>query len=199
MCGQFFCGPCAQVQDQGASAIRASVGWRRRPGLVPWCLVLRGQTRTWYRNVRTTTTTKRFPQVGFLLLHCQRKLVGRHQRTCGMRRWECPPPQGSPAPSIAPSRPYDGGHGAGDGPPPQRSASEVKSGGRTERGRGARDARRSTETEGTTSGEAPCSLVGARGAGRGSHGRLRGCRGSSPGGADAAVPPSPSSWPRTSS
>ena len=42
---------------------------------------------------------------------------------------------GSPAPSMAPSRPYDGGHGAGDGPPPQRSRSEEKSGGGAE-GRG---------------------------------------------------------------
>ena len=30
--------------------------------------------------------------------------------------------RGSPAPGMAPSRPYDGCHGAGDGPPPQRAA-----------------------------------------------------------------------------
>ena len=33
------------------------------------------------------------------------------------------------APWMAPSRPYDGGHGAGDGPPSQRTASEVCEGG----------------------------------------------------------------------
>ena len=43
---------------------------------------------------------------------------------------------------MAPSRPYDGGHGAGDGPPPQRSRSEEKSGGGAERGGVAREARR---------------------------------------------------------
>ena len=49
---------------------------------------------------------------------------------------------GSPAPSMAPSRPYDGGHGAGDGPPPQRSRSEEKSGGGAEGGGVAREAQR---------------------------------------------------------
>ena len=48
--------------------------------------------------------------------------------------------------------------------------------------RGARDVRRSAETEGTSPGEAPWCPAGARGAGS-SHGRVRGCRGSSPGGA----------------
>ena len=73
---------------------------------------------------------------------------------------------------MAPSRPYDGCHGAGDGPPPQRPA-----GGGAERGRGPRDARRPTGTEATSRGDAAGSPAGARAAGEGSYGRLRGCPG----------------------
>ena len=72
---------------------------------------------------------------------------------------------------MAPSRPYDGCHGAGDGPPPQRAA-----GGGAERGSGGRAALRATATEASTPGEAAGSPAGARAAGEGSHGRLRGCR-----------------------
>ena len=67
---------------------------------------------------------------------------GRHGRTRGCVVSQTTP--GSPAPSMAPSRPYDGGHGAGDGPPPQRSRSEEKSGGGVEGGGAAREAQRNT-------------------------------------------------------
>ena len=76
---------------------------------------------------------------------------------------------------MAPSRPYDGCHGAGDGPPPQRPA-----GGGAERGRGPREGRRPAGTEATSLGDAAGSPAGARAAGEGSYGRLRGCPGASP-------------------
>ena len=60
----------------------------------------------------------------------------------------CKAPQGPPAPSVAPSRPCDGGRGAGNGSPPQRTAR----GGGAERGGGARDARSPTRTEGSFTG-----------------------------------------------
>ena len=62
---------------------------------------------------------------------------------------------GSPAPGMAPSRPYDGCHGAGDGPPPQRAA-----GGGAERGSGAREACPPTGTEASTPGDVARSPAG---------------------------------------
>ena len=49
---------------------------------------------------------------------------------------------GSPAPGVVPSCDVDGRHGAGDGPPPQRTAEEC--GGGAKRRGGARNARRPT-------------------------------------------------------
>ena len=59
---------------------------------------------------------------------------------------------------------FVGANGAGDGPPPQRSTPEVKSG---EKYVGLRAQK--------PPGEAAGSLSGARAAGEGSHGRVRGC------------------------
>ena len=93
----------------------------------------------------------------------------RHRHHCHITSTPPPPPPPSPpspthtppSPSpllplllIAPSRPYDGCHGAGDGSPPQCSKSCVKCGGRAERGGGPREARRSTGTEATSPGDA---------------------------------------------
>ena len=52
----------------------------------------------------------------------------------GVRRWEFPPSQGSPAPSVAPTLEDDGGHGDGDGSPSFSA--------RSRKGGGARHARR---------------------------------------------------------
>ena len=76
---------------------------------------------------------------------------------------------------MAPSRPYDGCHRAGGGPPSQRPA-----GGGVERGRRPPEARRPAGTEATSPGDAAGSPAGARAAGKGSHGRLRGFPGASP-------------------
>ena len=90
-------------------------------------------------------------------------------------RWSRQEAAGSPAPGMAPSRPYDGCHGAGDGPPPQRAA-----GGGVERGGGARGVRWPTGPEATSPWDAAgASCGGCRAAGARSRGRLRGCQDSS--------------------
>ena len=61
-------------------------------------------------------------------------------------RWRREAAQGWAAASIPSTRTVDGASGAGDGPPPQLSTSEGKSGGRAERGGGPRAVRSSTET-----------------------------------------------------
>ena len=76
------------------------------------------------------------------------------------RRWECPPSQGSPAPSLQSSRATDGGQGAGDRSPPQCSTSDEKSGG----GAGAREVRSVTATGASSSVDAAGSVAGARAA-----------------------------------
>ena len=76
---------------------------------------------------------------------------------------------------VAPLREDDGCHGAGDGPPPQRTARGA-CGGRAKRGGGAGQARSVTTTEGSSTGGASWRPEGARGAGYSSHGRVRCCR-----------------------
>ena len=118
----------------------------------------------------------RLRQVARTLVNFCCAFSGRHavawRTRCGSRQEAA----GSPAPGMAPSRPYDGCHGAGDGPPPQRTA-----GGGAERGSGGRAAPRATATEASTPGDtAGASFRGVRAAGEGSYGRLRGCPGAYP-------------------
>ena len=65
---------------------------------------------------------------------------GRHGRMRGCVLSQTTP--GSSAPCMASPRSLSGGHGAGEGPPPQRSKTEGKSGGGAEGGGVAREAQR---------------------------------------------------------
>ena len=113
-----------------------------------------------------------------MLASAQVKAVG-HGRTRWWRRRECPTSQGSPAPCVPPARAAGGQAGAGEGPPPQRTAPDSCGGG-AERGSEGRAARRATATDACTPGDAAGCHEGA-----GASGLV--ARGAAPAGSRSAV------------
>ena len=96
---------------------------------------------------------------------------------CGQRHSQCPPPEGTTPALVVATRAAERRSCPRLSPTPQRwSWSGVVARGAAGGG-GARRVRRPTGTEHSTSGDAAGSPAGSRAAvGRGSHGRLRGCR-----------------------
>ena len=187
-------GPCAQAQGKGWPP---PLGRGRGAGVagsfsrVTWhpnSLHARDgvSTKTNHQhNVHTTTTTTSHLAQAFPLLLCNLSRVD-GQRAAHER---CSASQRVTTALVVATRAAVDHRGSRRSPPPQRWTVEEEGGGKAREARGGRerDVLRPTETEDPTSGNAAgASAWGGRAAGSGSHGRSRGCRGSSPHGVVAS-------------
>ena len=154
-------GPCPQGHGPHNQVL--DVGWH-------------GQTTSSRHTVRTTTTTTTTAVSSQVLLSCSLQGDSRGHHGMPWRpRWargrECPASQGATAPLVAATRADDRRSSSGRSSPPLFAEG------------GSCTVQRSTEPEDLQSKwRAPWRPEGARGAAGGSHGRLRGCQYSSPGG-----------------